>query len=61
MFLLDGQGSCFGFDFLSYIIDKQHPWSVCIGVPYGTAIWQVGDSTEQNGMYKLSLTKINEI
>jgi len=29
---------------------------VCIGVPYGTSYWQVGDSPEQNGCYKMALT-----
>ncbi len=28
----------------------------CIGVPYGTNLWQVGDSTQQNGVYKSWLT-----
>ena len=30
----------------------------CIGVPYGTALWQVGDSSKQNGAYKISLAKM---
>jgi hypothetical protein len=25
--------------FLDYIHKKEHPWAVCIGVPYGTHIW----------------------
>jgi hypothetical protein len=32
-------------------------WKACIGVPYGTSYWQVGDSTEQNGCFKMALTK----
>jgi hypothetical protein len=35
-------------------------WSVCIGVPYGTALWQVGDSTEQNGNFKMSMNRMKE-
>ena len=31
--------------------------TVCIGVPYGTAIWQVADSKEQNGSYKIALAR----
>jgi hypothetical protein len=28
---------------------------VCIGVPYGMNLWQVGDSMQQNGAYKSTL------
>ena len=41
-------------------MDAEHAWSVCIGVPYGTALWQVGDSSEQNGSYKIALAKAKE-
>ena len=51
--LLDGHQSRFGIEFLKYITDPTHPWKVCIGVPYGTALWQVGDSSQQNGRYKM--------
>jgi hypothetical protein len=44
--LLDGHQSRFSVNFLQYITDPDHPWKVCIGVPYGTALWQVGDSVE---------------
>ncbi len=27
-----------------------------IGLPYGTSYWQVGDSSEQNGSFKMKLT-----
>ena len=43
--------------FLSYINDAAHTWVACIGVPYGTALWQVGDSSEQNGAYMMALGK----
>ena len=33
---------------------------VCIGVPYGTALWQVGDSSDQNGTYNIALAKMKE-
>ena len=35
-------------------------WDVCIGLPYGTSYWQVGDSTEQNGCFKMALTKAKQ-
>ena len=55
--LLDGHGSRFQESFLSYVINPRHEWVVCIGVPYGTALWQVGDSSEQNGSYKVALAQ----
>ena len=55
--LLDCHGSRFELPFLQYITCKEHEWKVCIGVPYGTSYWQVGDSTEQNGCFKMALTK----
>ena len=54
--LLDGHQSCFDLEFLTYINDANTRWNVCIGVPYGTALWQVGDSSEQNGSFKMALT-----
>ena len=58
--LLDGHGSRFGINFLKYINDASHEWSVCIGVPYGTSLWQVGDSSEQNGSYKIGLARAKQ-
>jgi len=55
--LLDGHGSRFELAFLEYITNKNNEWKVCIGVPYGTSYWQVGDSTEQNGCFKMALAK----
>jgi hypothetical protein len=54
--LLDGHGSRFQLPFLNYINSPENKWTVCIGVPYGTHIWQVGDSSEQNGAFKQALT-----
>jgi hypothetical protein len=53
--LLDGYGSRLELPFLKYINDPLHKWVVCIGVPYETSYWQVGDSAEQNGLYKIAL------
>ena len=58
--LLDGHQSRFSVPFLQYITDPSHPWKVCIGVPYGTAIWQIGDSVEQNGRYKITSSVIKQ-
>ncbi len=55
--LLDGHHSRFGFEFLEYINNEKHPWCFSIGVPYGTALWQVGDSVEQNGCFKMHMGK----
>jgi hypothetical protein len=37
--LLDGHHSRTCLPFLKYINDDNHPWMVCIGVPYGTHLW----------------------
>ena len=59
-FHIDGYGSCFGLDFLSYINSPEHEWVVCIGTPYGTALWQVGDSKECNVLLNITLTKVKQ-
>ena len=42
--LQDGYQSGFGVEFfLEYITNINYPWKVCICMPYGTALWQVGD------------------
>ena len=55
--LLDGHGSRTRLPFVRYITDDAHPWMVCCGVPYGTHLWQVADSSELNGCFKIQLTK----
>jgi hypothetical protein len=55
--LLDGHSSRFELDFLEYINKVETKWVVNIGLPYGTSYWQVGDSTEQNGCFKMALVK----
>jgi hypothetical protein len=55
--LVDGHDSRFNTSFLHYINNESTQWMVCIGVPYGTSYWQVGDSNEQNGSYKMGLTR----
>ena len=58
--LLDGHHSRLELPFLRYITDKDHEWMVCIGVPYGTHLWQVADSSQQNGRFKIAITKIKQ-
>ncbi len=60
MLLLDGHGSRFESVFLEYINDARHKWTVCIGVPYGINVWQVGNSAEQNGAFKIAGKKKKE-
>ena len=55
--LLNRHGSRFDVQFLDYINDSTHKWNVCLGVPYGTALWQVADSSEQHGRFKMNLNK----
>jgi len=55
--LLDGHHSRFEVQFLKYVTDADHPWMICIGVPYGTSLWQVADSKEQNGSFKIAISK----
>ena len=55
--LLDGHGSRFELKFLEYINHPDHRWNVCLGVPYGTAIWQVADSSQQNGKFKMLFSR----
>jgi len=58
--LLDGHGSRFNLIFLEYInVTKRKgvKWNICIGVPYGTSYWQVGDSAEPNGCFKMYLLR----
>jgi hypothetical protein len=50
--LLDGHSSRFQPQFLKYITDPRHIWEVCLGLPNGTHVWQVGDSKQQNGSFK---------
>ena len=58
--VLDGHDSCFEMPFLVYINDDNHKWAVVIVIPYGTALWQVGYSAEQNGSINLTSLKSNQ-
>lgn len=48
------------FPFVNYINEDNTKYAVTIGVPYGTSYWQVGDSSEQNGSFKMAMTKAKD-
>ncbi len=54
--LLNGHGSHFELPFLDYVNSGETKWTVCLGVSYGTNLWKIGDSAQQNGAYKSRLT-----
>ena len=58
--LLDGHRSRLELPFLKYVNTPEDNWIACIGVPYGTALWQVGDSKEQNGSFNMAMTKAKQ-
>jgi hypothetical protein len=58
--LLDGHGSHFELMFLNYANAIETMWECCIGLPDGTSYWQVGGSTEQNGCFKMGLTRAKQ-
>ena len=47
--------SRFSTMFLEYITNQDHLWKVSIGVLYGTSLWQIGNSYQQNGRFKIAL------
>ena len=53
--MLDGHCSRLGLPFLDYVCDKETKWYVLLGVPNQTQVWQLGDSSEQNGSFKMEL------
>ena len=55
--LMDGHNSRFQLPFVEYTVETNPTWKPIFGVPYGTHIWQVGDSSEQNGTYKMQLKR----
>ena len=47
VFIIYGHHLRFELPFIQYTHDyPEHEWAVCIGVPYGTHIWQVHDTSE---------------
>ena len=60
MLIVDGHQSRLDPKFIDYINDDGHVWKVCLGVPYATVLWQVGDASEQNGKFKVEWYKVKE-
>ena len=58
--LIDGHQSRTSLPFLRYVNDPLTAWRACIGVPYGTHIWQPHDSSELNGTFKVALYKAKQ-
>jgi hypothetical protein len=54
--IIDGHNSRLELSFLDYITNPDIECCVCLGVPYVTAYWQVGNSKQQNGSFKIYLT-----
>ena len=59
--LLNGHGWHFEEQFLDFTYSPVHKWKVCISIPYGKPLCQVGDSKEQNGSFKCSGTEIKAV
>lgn len=55
--LVDGHHSRLELPFLDYVNTPATEWVVTMGVPYGSHHWQVADSSECNGCYKMGITK----
>ena len=53
--LVDRHMTRFSRIFLEYITNPNHLWKVSIGVLYGTSLWQVGNSYQQNSCFKIAL------
>jgi hypothetical protein len=54
---LMGMVALFDLLFLKYINDIKYHWWRCIGTPYGTNKWQVGDLLQQNGAFNMEMSK----
>jgi hypothetical protein len=55
--ILDGCHSRMDLEFLDYINQPENYWNVVLGVPYSTHIWQVADSSQVNGNFKIKIAK----
>ena len=55
--LLGGHGSHLHLPFLKYVNYPSHLWADVVGVPYGTSLWQAGDSNDKNDVYKMVLAR----
>ena len=55
--LLDGHRSRTEFKFIEHINNPEHKWVVCIGALCGASLWQLGDSSEQNGSFSMEMAR----
>jgi hypothetical protein len=58
--LFDAHDSRLQVPFLEKVNKKMFGkpmWKVCIGLPNGTSKWQLGDSKEQNGSWKIAMKR----
>jgi hypothetical protein len=55
--LCDVHGSRFEEPFMEYTLESNMPWTCCIVVPYVKSAWQLRDSAEQNGTFKIESMK----
>ncbi len=61
-FLADGHGSRFSIEFLRHVaLHGPTPWLVVLGVPYKTDLWQCGDDSAANGLFKYELHRVKMI
>ena len=58
--LIDGHDSRLKMPILQYINTSAAYLAVCLWVPYGTALWQMGDSKEQHGSFNIALTNAKQ-
>ena len=60
MLMLGGYGGRLGCPILKYTNNPVHTWFTVVDVLYGASMWQVGNSVEQNGAYKIVLSRIKK-
>lgn len=64
-FLVDAHGSRLTYQVLKYANTEDQfgrpLWFLTIGLPNATELWQLGDQSEQNGMYKMDLTREKQL
>ena len=58
--LVDRHQSRTRLPFLRYVNNPTTACKACIGVPYGTHIWQVHGSRELNGTFKIALYRAKQ-
>jgi hypothetical protein len=58
--LMDGHRSDFDLEFVNYVNDDTHPWTICCGLPRDTHLLHVADSDELNAAFKEEFQRIKE-